>query len=57
MEKLVAANHFSFGVGEERERVATLAAELLRDFGSIDADGDGLDSLGGEFGKRLFDTS
>lgn len=57
MQKLVAANHFSFGVAEEWEGVAALVAEFLGDFRSIDADGDGLDSLGAEFGKRLFDTS
>ena len=49
VQKLVTPNHFSFGIREEWECVAALAAEFLGDLLRVNADGDGKDSLCCEF--------
>ena len=57
MQKFVTPNYLSLWVRKKWKRVASFAAEIFRDFGSIDTDGDGQDALRFEFRQRLFDTS
>jgi len=44
VEQIVAANHFSIGIGKKGVSVAGFAAEILGLAGRIDTDGDGPDA-------------
>ena len=56
MQQFVMSNYFSLRIGEKYEGVASFAAKIFRYLRSINADGDGQDSVRFEFRKRLFDT-
>lgn len=45
MQEIVAANDFGLRIAEKREVVALLQTKMLRDFGRVDADGDGANAL------------
>jgi len=57
MEKIVAANDFGVGIGEKGEGVVLRLAKVRGDFGRVDADGDGPNTLRGELGKIVLDAS
>jgi len=44
VHQIVAADHFSIGIGKKGVSVASFAAEVLRLAGRIDTDGDGPDA-------------
>jgi len=56
VQQIVAADHFSIGIGEKGVRVAGLAAEVLRLAGRIDADGDWPDAKLFEIRETLLNT-
>jgi len=57
MEELVTPNHLGLGIRKKKERVASFAAEFLRNILSIHADRDRQDSLCLKFGLCSFDAS
>lgn len=57
MQKLVTADHFRFRIGEQRECVASLAAQSFRYLGRVDADCNRKNTVSLELGKTLFDPS
>jgi hypothetical protein len=56
VKQIVAADHFSIGIGEKGVRIAGFAAEILRLAGRIDADGDGPDAKLFEIRETLLNT-
>ena len=56
VQQIVAADHFSIGIGEKGVSVASFAAEVLRLAGRIDADGDGPDAELFEIRETFLDT-
>jgi len=56
VQQIVAADHFSIGIGEKGVSVASFAAEVLRLAGRVDADGDGPDAELFEIRETLLNT-
>jgi hypothetical protein len=56
VEDAIACDGLSLRIGEQREGVAGLVAEVARLFGRVDADRNRLDAGGAEIGEMLFDT-
>ena len=56
VQQIVAADHFSIGIGEKGISVAGFAAEVLRLAGRIDTDGDGPDAKLFEIRETLLNT-
>lgn len=57
VKEIVIANRVRFGIGKQRKREAGFLREVAGDIGRIDADGDGKNSRGFEFGKLLLNAS
>lgn len=57
MKQMVATDHCRVGVRKNRERVAGLFGQVLRDRGSIHADGNWAHSCRFEFRQPLFNAS
>jgi len=56
VKQIVAANHFSIGIGKKGVSVAGFVAEVLRLAGRIDTDGDGPDAELFEIRETLLNT-
>ena len=56
VQQVVLADRLGVRIGEERERVAGLAAKIGRLLRRVDADGDGTNARGLECWKVLLDT-
>lgn len=57
MQQVVTAYHLGVGIGEEREAVAGLFAQLARHFRRIHADGHGTDTCRFEFNQLFLNAS
>ena len=56
VKQIVAADHFSGGIGEKGVSVASFVAKVLRLAGRIDTDGDGPDAKLFEIRETLLNT-
>ena len=57
VQKFVTPNYLGLRIGKKCERVTALAAEVLRNLLSVNADRDRQDSLCPEFRQIFLDTS